>query len=262
MSHALRALIVDDEFHARENLRMLIEEFCPELEVVGMADGPNQAKKQIADLNPDVLFLDIRMPSGAEGFDLIEVIENPKFQVVFVTAFKDYAIRAFQTNAVHYILKPIDIDDLLSATKKLLEYAQFFNQDKSAFDTYFEGVKRVPNSANESQTSTPERLTLFHAKGFRIAKTKEIVRLEAAGNCTLIHFVDGSTYIDTKTLKTFEELLGSQDFCRVHKSHIIQFKHLVAYDNQDGSSAEMSNGDHVPIARARLQHFLKRAKEA
>ncbi|MDG1160046.1 MAG: LytTR family DNA-binding domain-containing protein [Flavobacteriales bacterium] len=262
MSQALRALIVDDEFHARENLRMLIEEFCPELEVVGLADGPKQAQEQIEALNPDVLFLDIRMPSGAEGFDLIEAIENPKFQVVFVTAFKDYAIRAFQTNAVHYILKPIDIDDLLSATKKLLEYAQFFHQDKSAFDTYFEGVKRVPNAASENQTRTPERLTLFHSKGFRIAKTKEIVRLEAAGNCTLIHFEDGSSYIDTKTLKTFEELLGNQDFCRIHKSHIIQLNHLVAYDNQDGASAEMSNGDHVPIARARLQHFLKRVKEA
>lgn len=258
MSQVLSALIVDDEFHARENLQMLIGEFCPELKVVGQAEGPKQARMLIEELKPDVLFLDIRMPSGAEGFDLIESIENPNFQVVFVTAFKDYAIRAFQANAVHYILKPIDIDDLLSATKKLSEYQSYFAQDDGAFQTYFEGLRRVPDTAKNQKA--PERITLFHSKGFRIVESKNIISLEASGNCTLLHFKDGDRYLDTKTLKSFEELLGEDAFLRIHKSHIIQLQHLVAYDNQDGAFAEMSDGSRLPIARARLPIFLKKVK--
>ena len=105
----LKTLIVDDELPARENLKLLLHEHCPDIDVVGTADGVTSALKLITELKPEVLFLDIRMPSGAEGFDLLSKIPEKNFQVVFVSAYKDYALRAFHVNAIHYILKPIDI---------------------------------------------------------------------------------------------------------------------------------------------------------
>ena len=109
----------DDEQFARENLAILIQEYCPEIEIVGQAAGKEEAKAQIDKLEPDILFLDIRMPSGSEGFELLEEIDNKQLLVVFVTAFKDFAIKAFNANAIYYILKPIDIDELQTAAEKL-----------------------------------------------------------------------------------------------------------------------------------------------
>ena len=113
---SLRAVLIDDEQHARDNLTMLIEEYCPVLEIVGTAQDVESGLEMISTCVPDVLFLDIRMPSGAEGFELLNRIRSPKFMVVFVTAFKDYAIDAFKVNAVDYILKPIDIDELIATS--------------------------------------------------------------------------------------------------------------------------------------------------
>ena len=117
----LNALIVDDEELARKNLQMLLEEYCEDVEVIGQAGTIKDAKEKIETLKPDVVFLDIRMPSGSEGFDLLESIEERNFMVVFVTAFKDYALRAFNANAIHYVLKPVDIEDLQQAVEKVKE---------------------------------------------------------------------------------------------------------------------------------------------
>ena len=116
----LRSLIVDDEVHARENLKYLLQNYCPEIEIVGMASNKESAKEAVENLAPQVIFLDICMPSGTEGFDFLGSLPEKKFQVVFVTAFKDYAIRALNANAIHYLMKPVDVDDLKSAVKKLI----------------------------------------------------------------------------------------------------------------------------------------------
>ena len=115
---AIKALIIDDEELARENLSMMIDSYCPEIEVVGKAQNKEDAKSKIELLKPDVLFLDICMPSGTEGLSLLDELEHKDFLVVFVTAFKEYALKAFNTNAVHYLLKPIDIEELIDAEKK------------------------------------------------------------------------------------------------------------------------------------------------
>src|SRR5262245_52177358 len=117
-SQRMRALLVDDEELARENLRLMLEDECPEVEIAGTADGVNAARKAIIELDPDLVFLDIRMPSGTEGIDLLESLPDARFMVVFVTAFKDFAVQAFHANAVDYVLKPIDPDDLRSAVTK------------------------------------------------------------------------------------------------------------------------------------------------
>ena len=118
----IRTIIVDDELLARENLKLLLSDFCENVEVVGEADSVDAAIDAITELKPTLVFLDIRMPSGIEGFELLEKIDTKDFVVIFVTAFKDYAIKAFNANAIHYILKPIDVEDLQNALKKVTEY--------------------------------------------------------------------------------------------------------------------------------------------
>lgn len=254
----LRALVVDDEEFARKNLVMLLEEFCPEIEVIGEAGRKDQAIAIIESSKPDVVFLDIRMPSGAEGFELLDEIEEKDFLVVFVTAFKDYAIRAFNASAVYYLLKPIDIEELRLSVEKLLETKRIYSENPENFDTYFASLKNL--SDNLLRNKPNNRIAISHTKGLKIVEDDNISHLEASGNCTTIYFKDGTRYLDTRTLKTYESLLDQAKFCRIHKSHIINLNELTEYLNEDGHFAVLKGGVRVPVARNRVTDFVKMLK--
>jgi len=253
----LNAIIVDDELHARENLKLLLEEFCPEISVVSQADGIASAKAAINQHQPEVLFLDIRMPSGSEGFDLLAQLEEKNFQVIFVTAFKDYAIKALNASALHYILKPIDIEDLRSAVEKLLEYKASFDADLNNKLTY---QKSLENLKSEILKLTVKRkITLFHSRGFKIVEEEHISYLVADNNCTSLHFNDGSKYLDSKTIKVFEQMLSADRFIRIHKSHIININYLKEYSNKDGIVI-LQDGTELSVSRARLSMLMEKVK--
>lgn len=255
----LRALVVDDEEFARKNLTMLLEEYCPEIEVIGEASRKEQAKAIIESSNPDVVFLDIRMPSGAEGFELLEEIENKNFLVVFVTAFKDYAIRAFNASAVYYLLKPIDIEELQLAVNRLVETQKMYQAAPDNYNTYFDSLKDLSNNLLHNKQSN--RIAISHTKGLKIVDDNTITHLEASGNCTTIYFEDGTRYLDTRTLKIYENILNPAKFCRVHKSHIINLDLLKEYINEDGHFAVLKGGIRIPVARNRVTEFVKMLKE-
>ena len=151
--HKIKALVIDDESHARENLKLLITEFCKDLEVVGEACGKIEAIEVIKKTNPDVIFLDIRMPSGAEGFELLDAIPNKTFQVIFVTAFKDYAIKAFNANAIHYLLKPLDIDELISAVEKIKTNKTAIEDSSEKYADYFKRLEQLTANLSDSKSS-------------------------------------------------------------------------------------------------------------
>ena len=176
----MKALIIDDEELARKNLNMLLTDFCPEVEVIGDAGDIKTAKTKIETLNPDVIFLDIRMPRASEGFELLESIENRDFFVIFVTAFKDYALKAFNANAIHYVLKPIDIDDLKNAVNKVIDSKKQFTAEPENFDTYFEAIKNLSTSIDNKGYGN--KIAISHTKGIKLVETKDIVYLEASGN--------------------------------------------------------------------------------
>ncbi len=257
-NNTIRAITIDDEFLARENLKMLLNEFCEGVEIVGEAGNVKEAIAVIEKTSPDVIFLDIRMPSGAEGFELLDAIPEKKFQVVFVTAFKDYAIKAFKANAIHYILKPVDIDDLMSAVEKVKSLKTELEEQPDDFKAYFSKLEKL---SDELRNKSSNRITISHTKGIKIVDNDSIVRLNAEGNCTKLHFDNGSSYLDTRTLKIYEGLLQTNNFVRVHKSHIINLDFLSEYSNQDGHFAIMKNGDHVPISRARISDFITLVKQ-
>lgn len=254
----LRALIVDDEIHARENLKFLLENYCPEIEVIGTATGPIHAKETIEALKPQVIFLDICMPSGTEGFDLLESLPEKKFQVVFVTAFKDYAIRALNANAIHYLQKPVDVDDLKMAVKKLLSTNQLFTENQDQLKNYIRSLE------NLSQAMLPSpgvsRITIHHSKGFKIVDPNDFIYLEGDGNYTSIVFVDGTKYVDTKSIGVYEDILDKNRFFRIHKSHIVNVLYVKEFLN-DGHFAIMKNDVKLAVSRLRVPQFLNFFKQ-
>jgi two-component system LytT family response regulator len=254
----LKALIVDDEELARKNLNMLLADYCPEVEVLDEAGNIKDAKEKIETLKPEVVFLDIRMPRASEGFDLLESLENRDFFVVFVTAFKDYALRAFNANAIHYVLKPVDIDDLKNAVAKVIETKKQFGDNAENFKTYFEAIKNL--STNIDNKGYGDKIAISHTKGIKLIDTESVVYLEASGNCTMIYFEDGKRYLDTRTLKIYESILNPEKFYRIHKSHIINLSYLKEYLNEDGHMAILKNGKVLPVARNRVPAFVKTLK--
>ena len=253
--YKITAIIVDDEHLARENLRMLLNEFCPEIEIVGTGQNVKEARVLIAEKKPEAVFLDIRMPSGEEGLELLEDVESNNFQIVFVTAFKDYAIKAFNANSIHYILKPIDIDDLISAKDKLLNYKNLFSQDATNLESYLESIKNF--SGNIHYQNESNKITISHSKGIKIVEDNSILYLEGDGNCTNIHFTDGTSFFDTRTLKVYEEILNKNGFYRIHKKFVINLMHLTDYIQDEGGFAMMVTGDKLSVARARVPEFVK-----
>lgn len=254
----LRAIIVDDEELARKNLIMMLETYCPEIDVIGEAGNKNEAKDIIESSQPDVVFLDIRMPSGSEGFELLEMIEERNFLVVFVTAFKDYAIKAFQANAVHYLLKPIDDEDLRISVDKLIATKETFTNNPGNYETYFSSLQNLADRLLKNKSNN--RIAISHTKGVKIIEEADLAYLEASGNCTMLYFKDGTRYLDTRTLKVYEEILDDMAFYRIHKSYIVNMDMIKEYLSEDGHIIELKNNVQLPVARNRVSAFLKTLK--
>lgn len=254
----IRAIIIDDELFARENLLMLLNEFCPEIEVVGMGQNVEEARLLIQSKTPDAVFLDIRMPSGEEGLELLEDVKTGKFQIVFVTAFKDYAVKAFNANSIHYILKPIDIEDLKKAVGKLKQYRVMFKEDDTNLQTYIESIKNFSDNIHYQRESN--KITITHLKGIKIIEDTSVTYLEGEGNCTNLHFDDGSSFFDTRTLKIYDDILDENKFYRIHKKYIINLDQLTDYIHKDGYFAKLKNGEMLPVARARVSDFIQKIK--
>lgn len=252
----LRAIIVDDEMPARENLAMLLTEFCKDVEIIAKCGNIREAREKIVGLQPDVVFLDIRMPSANEGFDLLDSIEEKNFLVVFVTAFKDYAIRAFNANAVYYVLKPIEIEELQWAVQKV---SAKWREGKSELGPYHQTIRELSASIRANKPSS--RVTIHHQKGIKIVQDDEIVYLEADGNCTQLFFSDGSKYLDTRTLAVYEDMLNPEKFYRIHKSSIINLNYLTDYISEDGSFAVLKTGVRLAVSRSRTPDFIRRIKQ-
>jgi two-component system, LytTR family, response regulator len=251
----LRAYIVDDERLARENLKMLLESFCPDVEVIGEAGNITDAEEGIRDCMPDLLFLDIRMPSDAEGFQLLERIKDLNVIVIFVTAFKDYAVKAFNANAAYYVLKPVDIEELQLAVQKVMDTKRIFDEDDSNFDVYQQTLKQLSEALLTNKHSG--RFAIAHTKGLKIVEEKNVMYFEAQGNCTMLYFNDGTKYLDTRTLKTYESIVDPNAFFRIHKSYLANLSYMVEYLHSEGHYIVLSNKVELPVARNRVSDFIK-----
>jgi len=245
----LKALIVDDEFNARNNLKILIDEFCPELQIIGLVESAAEARIIIEKEKPDVVLLDIAMPKE-DGFSLLKSYENRDFSVVFTTAYNEYALKAFKENAIDYLEKPISIDDLQKAVQKVLK-VHGSNEQRTPAE-----LSELLDEATEGKN---DRISIPTRDGYIIIRNTDIIHLEASDNYTMIYLIDGSRHLSSKNIKVYEENLNQEIFFRTHKSHIINVEHhLKEFSRSEGNMAVLTNGINVPIARRKMSNFLSR----
>ena len=245
----LKALIVDDEFNARNNLKILIEEFCPELKIIGLVESAEEARIIIEKEKPDVVFLDIAMPKE-DGFSLLKSYENRDFSVVFTTAYNEYALKAFKENAIDYLEKPISIDDLQKAVQKVMKVHGSNEQRTPA---------ELSELVDEAMEGKNDRISIPTRNGYIIIRNTDIIHLEASDNYTMIYLIDGSRHLSSKNIKVYENNLNQAVFFRTHKSHIINVEHhLKEFSRSDGNMAVLTNGISIPIARRKMSNFLSR----
>ncbi|OFY95635.1 MAG: hypothetical protein A3K10_02905 [Bacteroidetes bacterium RIFCSPLOWO2_12_FULL_31_6] len=246
----ITAIIIDDELHARSNLRMLLEDYCPNVTVVAEAQSAEEAREQISIHKPNLLFLDINMPNE-DGFDLLNSLTDKNFSVIFITAHNQFALKALKVGAIDYLEKPIDIDQLIEAVGKI----KANDNEISDFNTI---KKMIHYYQHETTTGTIAIPTLT---GYEIIKTSDIVRLEADESYTKLFLIDGKKIVSSMTIARYEDVLNTAIFFRVHKSHIINTKyHLKEFNRQDGNIVIMDNGNIIPVSRRKLTEFINAIK--
>ncbi len=243
----LKAIIVDDEMHCRENLKMLVEDFCPNISVLALAESASEAREKIIEFEPDVVFLDVMMPNE-DGFSLLKSLKNRAFSIIFTTAHNEFALKAIKESAVDYLEKPINIDELQAAVQKLQK-----PNDSSSIS--FSKIDQLLKSAGSS--GKPQKLAVPTSTGLVMVNTEEIVHLEASESYTTLFLSTGKRLVSSKTIKVYEDHLPIADFYRVHKSHIINVTHhLKEFSRTEGNMAIMSDGTHVPVSRRKVTEFV------
>lgn len=241
-----KAIIIDDEPRARKVLSTLLAENCPEVEILGTAGDVPEGVKSINKLQPDVVFLDIEMP-GYSGFELLDFFQEVTFQIIFTTAYSEYALQAFEVSAIDYLLKPIQIDKLISAVEKAKQQISYSQTAEK-----LEALK-----SNLSAEGQIKKIALPVANGLLFVETLDIIYLKAEGSYTQIHLVNGPKLLVSKKLKEFEQLLQNPSFFKSHRSFLINLDHVQQYVRQDGGYIVMKNQDVVSIAKDRRDSLLK-----
>lgn len=247
----LKALIVDDESASRETLQNFLSKYCTDVQTVATADSVKTALVEIHKHKPDVVFLDIEMPFG-NAFDLLEQVPDIQFETVFVTAYSNYAIQAINISASYYILKPIDIDELMLAVDKI----------KKAKEKK-ESLIHSQILINNLHTSNKQlhKVVLPVLDGFEVVQIKDIVRCEAQDNFTDFHFTNGKHVLICRTLKFYEQTLSEFGFMRIHKSHLINLQYVKKYKKGKGGQVIMLDNSEIEVSPNKKEDLLREFKE-
>jgi two-component system LytT family response regulator len=245
MKTRLNTVIIDDEEDAVSFIRSIIKEYCTGLEVTGHAFDAMQGISLIREKNPDLVLLDVEMPHGS-GFDLLAQFPQKDFDVIFITAFNHYAIKAIKFSAVDYILKPININEFIDAIEKVTEKRRLPGHSVRNYETLLE---------NLSMTS-PTRLAIPTSEGMEYLNTRDIIRIEADRSYSWFFLTGKRKILVSKNLKEYQDLLNDRNFFRSHNSHLINLEHVKRYIRSDGGAIEMTDGSNVPISRTKRDVFL------
>lgn len=246
----LKAVIIEDEPASRETLKTYLAKYCKDVAVTGEADSVTTGLDAIRTHKPDLVFLDVEMPYG-NAFDLLEQVEERNFETVFVTAYDHYAMKALNFSASYYILKPIDIDELVKAV-------DLISKKKETEEHALRTAILIENIKIENKQL--QKIILPLLDGFEVVIVKDIIRCQANDNFTLFFMVDGSKHLICRTLKYYEDILSDFDFVRVHKSHLINLQYLKRYKKGKGGQAIMSDGSAIDVSEAKKSQLLDKFK--
>jgi two-component system, LytTR family, response regulator len=244
----ISCIIIDDEKKARETFEKIIERYLPDrVKIVYSAVSVKDGVFAIHKYNPELVFLDIEMPEE-NGFKLFEYFEKITFGVVFLTAYKNYAIDAIRYAALDYLLKPLDYIDLLDVISRY--------EKKMKENTFTDRIRVLMSNLN-SGADIQAKIALPTLKGYVMEKINNIVYCEADENYTKIFTVSGQPIIVSKTMKVVEELLPPEYFFRIHKSYIVNLNYVRSYDRSEGHRITLENGTVLDVATRRTDEFLK-----
>lgn len=247
----IRTIIVDDEQHCIEALHTMLTKKCPDVTVLAGVKSVQEARGIIDELRPDLVFLDVEMPHQ-NGFELLKQYDRIPFDVIFTTAYEQYALKAIKFNALDYLLKPFSIQELQDALSKFQERRTNKPEPGMApLEMFLQNMKTLQQ--------TNKKIALPTINGLVFMPVQQIVRCESTGNYTRIFFTDRKQLLVSKPLKEFEELLTDVDFFRVHNSHLINLQQMDSYIQGEGGFALMSDGTQVEVSRRRKADFLRKA---
>ncbi len=250
MSDLIQAVLIDDMPDARAALRAELDLYCPQVNLVGEADGVVSGAKLIREKQPRLVFLDIQMNDGS-GFDLLEILGPlaEQFAVVFITGSDEYAIRAFRYAAIDYLLKPIDPDQLVEAVNKAVTSPR---TQAGQVDSLLRQVKHG---------EAPTRLALHTMEKVHVVPIADIVRCESSANYTIFYLKDGRQLLVTRTLKEFDLTLSDMKFLRVHQSHLVNATFIREFNKGDGGYLVLTDGTQVPVASRKRASLIQQLGE-
>ncbi|MCC6289360.1 MAG: response regulator transcription factor [Chitinophagaceae bacterium] len=237
---SLNAVIIDDEVNNIDNLQQLLKVYYPTINIVDTAGSVEEGVEAISEKKPNLVFLDIQMP-GKNGFDLLTQINQRDFEVIFVTAYEQYAIQAMRFSAIDYLLKPINVDDLIGAIERAVKSIEIKMNNKR--------VENLIHFLKWQQNKEEHRIALVTNKETRFVKPEEIIRCESSNNYTRIFISDGTQLLVSRPIFQFEEMLTGYGFVRCHQSHLVNKIYVRSWIREDGEFLLIKNGEQVPISR-------------
>jgi two-component system LytT family response regulator len=244
-----KIIIIDDEHFCIEVMEELIKEHCPLLQIAGTARSGEEGIEMIKKHEPDLVFLDIEMPRMG-GFDMLEKLLPFHFDVIFTTAYDNYAIRAFKYSAMDYLLKPIDAGDLKQAVEKYLHAKPVVN--------YTEQFNLLKENIRQIDPAHIRRIAIATNEGLIMQPINDILYCEASSSYTIIHLMNKSKIVSAKTLKEYEEMLEPHSFYRVHHSHLVNMNFVEKYIRGDGGYIIMSDGTEIGVSRSKKDAFVNK----
>lgn len=244
----IRCVLIDDERNALEMMEWLLKTYCPQVEIAAMCNSSEQGIDAINKHKPDLVFLDIEMPNR-NGFDMLEEFDKPFFDVVFCTAYDQFAIKAFRYSALNYLLKPVDPDDLKATIKRVEEKKATLSRDQ---------LNLLLQSMRQPNKITPQRIALTTGDGLIFVPTDDIIYCEAESNYTNVVLSGGKKVLVSKVLKDIDEVLSGPDFYRVHSSFLININRIKKLVRGEGGYIVMDNDATVSISRSKRQEFMER----
>ena len=247
--NTINCILVDDEPLNLDGLEKMINRYCPELTVVGKATNAQEALELIRSASPQIVFLDIQMPRE-NAFDLLDKLMPVNFEIIFVTAFDKYALKAFRYSALDYLLKPVDMDELRAAVQKAR--TKLMEKDVNMRLTGFLDQLREKSGYSRIALKTKEGLIFY--------PIKDILYCTAERAYTRFTFVNNKHLLVSGNLKEFESLLPEENFCRVHDSYLINLDHVKKYHYGKGGYVEMADGVPIDVSSRKRAAFLAKLK--
>lgn len=245
-SNPLTALIVDDEPHAIANLQHLIRVYCGNIQVLDVANNAETAIRKINEHKPDIVFLDVNMP-GKDGFSILNKLTHKPF-LVFVSAYQEYALRALKISAVDFLLKPIDIRELIATENKLLQLHQLKSEIRESYHQVLNNLFNMLDQPGKVKT-----ISLYSNNRYEIVPLSEVIYLSGMDNYTRFRIHQKKDIVITKTLKEYEDMLEETGFMRIHKSNLVNMSHVKRVISGTQLQVEMSNGESLSVSRRKVK---------